>query len=127
MRKSLVMVITSSTLRRSCLFKCLYKHFHDSHGLREFESFSAQFYMFVFHLMIRATTFPALSNIHDILHLITTAGFACFTYIVGFFLLASSAIYVSPLFCGTNNEMKTIRAPLEVNGGGKFAPALTEC
>ena len=53
---------------------------------------------------------------------VITTGFASFTYILGFILLATSAIYVSPLFCGTNNEMKTIRTPQEMNGGGEHEP-----
>ena len=54
-------------------------------------------------------TFPPLFSL----------GFGAFVYILGFILLAASAIYTSPLICGTSDETKIIKSPHEINGGGK--------
>eukprot|EP01040_Poterioochromonas_malhamensis_P007949 gene7949-8591_t len=44
-------------------------------------------------------------------------GFAAFAFILAFILLIAAAIYVSPLFCGSNNEKKIIRSPQEIDSG----------
>eukprot|EP01031_Cornospumella_fuschlensis_P033118 gene33118-40060_t len=42
-------------------------------------------------------------------------GFGAFCFILAFFLFLAAAIYVSPLFCGSPNEKKMIRAPQEID------------
>lgn len=34
--------------------------------------------------------------------------------------MTSGAIYISPLFCGTNNEKKMVRSPQEVDSGNEL-------
>lgn len=41
-------------------------------------------------------------------------GFAAFIYIVGFVLLFTAAIMVSPVCCGTPNETNIMRNPQEI-------------
>ena len=48
-------------------------------------------------------------------------GFASFCYIIGFFLLLSAAVYVSPLICGSNNEKKMVQNPQEIDTGYSYA------
>jgi len=47
-------------------------------------------------------------------------GFAAFCYILAFILLVAAAFYVSPIFCGSQNEKKIIRSPQEIDSG--YAP-----
>ncbi|RYH18504.1 hypothetical protein EON65_27160 [archaeon] len=42
-------------------------------------------------------------------------GFGAFCFILAFFLFLAAAVYVSPLFCGSPNEKKMIRAPQEID------------
>lgn len=44
-------------------------------------------------------------------------GFAAFCFIISFILMTSAAIYISPFFFGSNNEVKMIRAPQEIDTG----------
>ena len=44
-------------------------------------------------------------------------GFGSFVYIVAFILLGVAAAYVSPVFCGTSNEVKMLRTPQELEMG----------
>ncbi len=44
-------------------------------------------------------------------------GFACFCYLLGFVLVTSAAIYISPLMLGSNNEKKMINSPKEIDSG----------
>lgn len=44
-------------------------------------------------------------------------GFASFCYIIAFLILAAAAIYVSPVFCGSNNEAKMLKGPHEIDTG----------
>jgi hypothetical protein len=44
-------------------------------------------------------------------------GFACFVFLVAFFLFGFAAVYVSPLLMGSNNEKKMIRSPQEIETG----------
>jgi hypothetical protein len=53
----------------------------------------------------------------DLYSLYDTIGFAAFCFIISFLIMISGAIYISPLFCGTNNEKKMIRSPQEVDSG----------
>lgn len=48
-------------------------------------------------------------------------GFASFCYIIGFFLILSAALYLSPLVSGSNNEKKMINAPQEIDSGFGYA------
>ena len=38
-------------------------------------------------------------------------GFGAFVYILAFVLLFAAAVYMSPMFCGSPNEVKMIRTP----------------
>lgn len=49
--------------------------------------------------------------------LVSGYGFAAFAFIVAFILLISSAIYISPLFTGSENEKRMIKAPQEIESG----------
>eukprot|EP01036_Dinobryon_divergens_P029470 gene29470-38574_t len=42
-------------------------------------------------------------------------GFASFLYFCSFVILCVAAIFISPLFCGSNNERKVIRSPQEID------------
>jgi len=44
-------------------------------------------------------------------------GFASFCYIIAFIILSAAAIYVSPVFCGSNNEAKMLKGPHEIDTG----------
>lgn len=46
-----------------------------------------------------------------------TAGFGAFIFILAFILLIATAIYTSPLFCGSANERKMITSPQEIDNG----------
>jgi uncharacterized membrane protein len=46
-----------------------------------------------------------------------TIGFASFVFICAFILLIAAGIYISPFFCGSNNEKKIIRSPQEIDSG----------
>ena len=48
------------------------------------------------------------------LTLLLYPGFAAFIYIVGFVLLFTAAIMVSPVCCGTPNETNIMRNPQEI-------------
>lgn len=53
------------------------------------------------------------SSLTDIPH----TGLACFFAIIGFLLLASIAVYYSPLLCGSTNEKKLLNRPQEIEDG----------
>jgi Na+/proline symporter len=42
-------------------------------------------------------------------------GFAAFCFIVSFILALAAALYISPFVTGTNNEVKMLRAPQEID------------
>jgi hypothetical protein len=42
------------------------------------------------------------------------AGFGAFFYICAFVMFTSASIMISPFFCGSSNEKKTLATPLEV-------------
>lgn len=44
-------------------------------------------------------------------------GFGAFCFISAFIMLIAAAIYISPLFFGSTNEVKMIRAPQEIDTG----------
>ena len=44
-------------------------------------------------------------------------GFASFCYILAFIILTAAAVYVSPIFCGSNNESKMLKGPHEIDTG----------
>jgi hypothetical protein len=49
-------------------------------------------------------------------------GFASFVFMIFAIFAIVAAIVISPLFCGSNNEKKTLTTPLEL-GGGDFRPS----
>jgi hypothetical protein len=53
-------------------------------------------------------------------------GFGAFVYILAFILLGVAAAYVSPVVCGTSNEVKMLRTPheLEANMGASAGAPL---
>lgn len=42
------------------------------------------------------------------------AGMACFLFILGFILMTSAAIYISPYLCGSMKEKQTLRSAEEI-------------
>jgi hypothetical protein len=64
------------------------------------------------------------AELYDDDHLLNVAqsirsgnGFACFAYLLAFFVLFYAAIYVSPQCCGSVNEKKMLGRPEELDGG----------
>ena len=57
------------------------------------------------------------STVHQYQALSGGYGFGAFVYIVAFLLLGIAAAYVSPVFCGTSNEVKMLRTPQELEMG----------
>lgn len=50
-------------------------------------------------------------------------GFGSFVYILAFLLLLASAIYISPLMCGTLKEKNIIKTPSESNAYSSYSDA----
>ena len=48
-------------------------------------------------------------------------GFGSFVYIIAFILLLASAIYISPLLCGTVKEKNIIKTPSESNAYSSYS------
>jgi hypothetical protein len=57
---------------------------------------------------------PFPPHTHSPLTSLAFPGFAAFVYIVGFVLLFTAAIMVSPVCCGTPNETTIMRNPQEI-------------
>jgi hypothetical protein len=49
------------------------------------------------------------------------SGFACFVFLVAFFVLLYGAIYVSPQCCGSVNEKKMLGRPEELESNSYVA------
>lgn len=45
----------------------------------------------------------------------TNVGFAAFCFILSFILTLAAALYISPFVTGSNNEVKLLRAPQEID------------
>lgn len=45
------------------------------------------------------------------------AGFGAFMFFVAFSVFLTAAIYISPMFCGSNTEKKMVSKPQEIDAG----------
>jgi hypothetical protein len=79
-------------------------------SLSKFVSYSLTYF---FHLPSPPHP-PSPPHTHSPLTSLALPGFASFVYIVGFVLLFTAAIMVSPVCCGTPNETTIMRNPQEI-------------
>lgn len=73
-------------------------------------------------VMVRKHDYKCISDffifISDALHLYRyILGFGAFMFFVAFAVFLSAAIYVSPVFCGSNTEKKMVSKPQEIDAG----------
>ncbi len=59
------------------------------------------------------------SKLVDAQHFLQSGlGFASFAYLCAFFIFAGTAIWASPLLCGSDNEKRMVRGPYEIEEVG---------
>ena len=68
------------------------------------------------------------SSSHIVTQLNVGYGFASFFFILAFILLLAASIYLSPPSCGSENEKRTIKDPMELphHSSGPSAPIVAK-